>query len=181
MKIERVKGKLEYVWFYSISHQPSFLHQYIHYSSYLFHKWNIFPESNSAIQFFECIFMLLISYYYVKKKAKLILFSTILHTFNTDTQFVWKVLFWGYFPLACIEDQSSNLPWEQHCHCVGLFTTDTDSYFTGKIKSLFHITKMQCTIFIISFFSLSASISLKALKTKIKQPSINQLNKHNNH
>lgn len=105
--------------------------------------------------FFECIFMLLIAYYYGKKKAKLILFSTILHTFNTDTQFVWKVLFWGYFSLACIEDQSSNLPWEQHCHCVGLFTTDTDSYLIGKIKSLFHITKMQCTIFfLLIVFSL---------------------------
>lgn len=56
-----------------------------------------FPESNSASQFFECIFMLLIAHYYVKKKAKLILFYTVLHTFNTDTQCVWKVLFCGYF------------------------------------------------------------------------------------
>lgn len=64
-----------------------------------------FLESNSASQFFECIFMLLIAHYYVKKKAKLILFYTILHTFNTDTQFVWKVLLQGYFPLPCIEEQ----------------------------------------------------------------------------
>lgn len=52
-----------------------------------------FPENNSASQLFECIFMLLIAHYYVKKKAQLIIFYTILHTFNTDTQFVWKVLF----------------------------------------------------------------------------------------
>lgn len=67
------------------------------------------------------------------------------------------------------------------CRTVGLFTIDTDPYLTGKIEFILYHQDAMHILKKFSFFSLSASISLKALQTKIKQPSIKQLNKGNDH